>query len=262
MFEAYHLKQDWNKPLPWYWCDDSAFKTHFLNALSLVLPDCEKFFLTTCKPYLKTVPDSEQREELLQFCKQEGYHRHAHIKYNAWLERNGLPVARLSRDTRRAWKWAHRFLSDKQKLALTICIEHITVVYAAILLRDADVFDKMHPHFRELWLFHTVEELEHKAVTMNLWNSADGSEALKRAFMMLALPLYVYYVAKHTLVFLYKDGLLWNLQTWRDAIAFLFNDRTGLIRKSFVPWLDIFKKGFHPDDHDHSELLKIPKLAS
>lgn len=258
-FKAVILKQDWKQDLPWYWCDNSPFKTHFLNALSLVLPDCEKFFIATTKPYLNV---SNRPEELMEFVKQEGYHRYAHQRYNHWLEEGGLPVTQLTRSTTKSWQWAHRLLSAKQKLALTICIEHITVVYAAILLNNQVLFNQMHPHFRELWVFHAVEEIEHKAVTMNLWNSTFNSELTKRLFMLLALPLYIYYVAKHTLVFLHRDGLLFSKQTWLDAASFLFNEQTGLIRKSFMPWLDIFKTGFHPNDHDHTALLRIPKISA
>lgn len=260
MFKAVLLKQDWSGDLPWYWNDNSAFKTHFLNALSLILPECEKFFIAATKPYLKTTNDSELSEEILEFVKQEGYHRYAHMKYNQWLESRGLPVSELLKSTRRSWKIADRLLSAEQKLALTVCIEHITVVYAAVLLSDGDTFDKMHPHFKEVWKYHTVEEIEHGAVTFNLWNHIGGSEFTKRLFMVFALPLYIYYVAKHTIVFLHKDGVLFHWQTWADAADFLFNKKTGLIRKSLLPWLDIFKRGFHPNDHDHSELLKIPKL--
>lgn len=259
-FKAIILKQDWEQELPWHWCDNSAFKTHFLNALSLVLPDCEKFFIGTTKPYLKSIKDQEQTAEVLEFIRQEGYHRYAHIKYNQWLERGGLPVTSLGRSTNKAWRFANQILSDKQKLALTICIEHITVVCTAMLLSNKELFDQMDPHFRKIWQYHSVEEIEHKAVTMNLWNLAGGSERMKRFFMLLALPLYIYYVAKHALVFLHADGVLFHRKTWTDAISFLFNQQTGLIRRCFVPWLDIMKPGFHPDDHDHTDLLDTPKI--
>lgn len=260
-FKAVLLKQDWEQELPWYWCDNSAFKTHFLNALSLVLPECEKFFIANTKPFLKSITDKEQVAEVREFCLQEGYHRHAHIKYNNWLEQGGMPVSELNDSTNRAWRWCNRILTAKQKLALTICIEHITVVYAAILLSDQELFGQMNPHFRQIWNFHAVEEIEHKAVTMNLWNSAGGTEIMKRLFMLLALPLYIYFVAKHTLVFLHADGKLLDAKTWADCIQFLFNKRTGLIRRSFIPWLDIFKTGFHPNDHNHAHLLQIPKIV-
>ena len=96
---------------------------------------------------------------------------------------------------------------------------------------------------------------------MNLWNKLHGDNTIKRLTMLIALPLYIYYVAIHTLIFLHHDGELFKARTRLDMCSFLFNKRTGLLRKSFIPWLDIFKKDFHPLDHDHTQLLLIPKIT-
>ena len=57
MFQSHLLKQNWDKSLPRNWNDDSPFKTHFLNALSITLPECEKFFIETVRHHTKAIDD-------------------------------------------------------------------------------------------------------------------------------------------------------------------------------------------------------------
>lgn len=261
MFHAKLLRQDWDKALPKYWNDDSAFKSHFLNALSITLPDCERFFIGTITPYLRQINDDDLAAQTKEFVKQESHHRHAHNHYNDWLEAQGLPVSELQASANRKWDWVIRHLSDEQKLAITICIEHITVVYASVFLSYPEILNRMHPHFRDIWRWHAVEEIEHKAVTMDVWNRFHGSPRLKWMAMAITLPVYMWYVGKNTLIFLHRDHRLWEWSTWKDMIQFLFNKQDGVVRRSFRMWMDMLRKDFHPNDHDHTDLLKIEKFS-
>ena len=255
MFQAHLLKQDWNRDLPRYWNDNSPFKTHFLNALSITLPECEKFFIETVKQYSKDLTDPAQIIEVKEFVKQESHHRHAHAKYNNWLEQNGLPVSNLQRSTDRKWNFVRKYLNLRSKLALTMCVEHITVVYASVFLEHKEILQNMHPQFEQIWRWHAIEEIEHKAVAMNVWNTTGGGNIYKAVAMFFVLPFYMWYVGKNTLVFLHNDNQLWKWSTWKDMVSFLFNKQTGLLTKSFVPWLEFMKNGFHPDDQNHLAIL-------
>ena len=256
MFKAEPLKQDWDCHLPRYWNDNSPFKTHFLNALSITLPDCEKFFIETVILYSKKITDHNQITEVKEFIKQESHHSRAHRKYNKWLSAQGLPVDTLQRDQTRMWSIASTHLGDSNRLALTICVEHVTVVYASVFLQHQQILNNMHPHFRKIWKWHALEEIEHKAVAMNVWNALEGNDLRKNLIMFLVLPTYIWYVGKNTLTFLYVDKELFKWQTLKDSVHFFFNKDTGLLRKSFLPWFEFLKRDFHPNDQDHSNILQ------
>ena len=255
MFKAHLLKQDWNHDLPRYWNNDSPFKTHFLNALSITLPECEKFFIETIKHFSKELTDISQINEVKEFVKQESHHRNAHTHYNNWLEDQGLPVSKLQNDTDAMWNVVRNTLDMKSRLALTICVEHITVVYASVFLSHKEILDQMHPQFKQIWQWHAVEEIEHKSVAMNVWNQIGGGVILKALAMMLVLPFYMWYVGKNTIIFLKADNQLWKWQTLVDMMHFLFNKDTGLLRKSFMPWIEFMLPRFHPSDQNHSAIL-------
>jgi predicted metal-dependent hydrolase len=95
---------------------------------------------------------------------------------------------------------------------------------------------------------------------MDIWNTTTGSLFLRRLAMMLVLPTYMWYVGKNTIIFLYTDKQLWKWRTLMDMCSFLFNSEYGVVRKSFVPWLDFMEREFHPNQHDHSELIKCKEL--
>lgn len=255
MFQSKPLTQEWSQSLPKYWNDNSPFKTHFLNALSLTLPECEKFFIETLKHYSKQITDPTLKLEVKEFVKQESHHRLAHKKYNDWLISQNLPVNRLQNSTNFMWNQVRSKINKRSWLALTICVEHITVVYASVFMSHPEILEKMHPQFEQIWRWHAIEELEHKSVTIDVWNEVEGSNFYKNLAMMLVLPMYMWYVGKNTIVLLHADNQLWKKETWKDMISFLFNKNTGLLNKSFKMWLDFLKKDFHPTDHDHSSIL-------
>jgi uncharacterized protein len=256
MFQAQLLTQDWGKELPIYWNDNSPFKTHFLNALSITLPDCEKFFIETVRHYSKDISDPAQLRDIGEFVKQESHHRHAHKKYNDWLQDQGLPVYKLQESTNSMWDIVRNHFGYRSWLALTICVEHITVVYASVFLTHSEILNNMHPQFEQIWRWHAVEEVEHKAVAMNVWNTTVNSNFYKNIAMLLVLPLYMWYVGKNTIIFLHTDKQLWKWRTLTDMISFLFNRKTGLLTRSFIPWLEFLRKNFHPNDQDHSYILQ------
>jgi predicted metal-dependent hydrolase len=255
MFQSVPLHQDWTQPLPKYWNDNSPFKTHFLNALSLTLPECEKFFIETLKYYSKDVNDPNLSKDIKEFVKQESQHRHSHRKYNNWLASQGLPIDRLQSDTNFMWNQVRNKINRRSHLALTICVEHITVVYASVFMTHPELLETMHPQFEHIWRWHAIEELEHKAVAMDVWYSTEDDNFYKNLAMFFVLPMYMWYVGKNTLVLLNADKQLWKWNTVKDMCSFLFNKRTGLLTKSFIPWLDFLKKDFHPNDQNHSSIL-------
>lgn len=258
MFKAEPLHTQWGNHSTWYWMDASPFKSHFLNALSITLPGCERFFIDTVKPHIKQVSD-ELRPAVREFVKQESFHQAVHRDYNTWLQVNGLPVAEATTACQRGWNAAAR-LSHKRRLALTVCVEHITVICTSVLLENPELLEQMDPEFRSVWQWHAREEIEHKAVTMDVWNEIYDDPWSLRLAMLITLPLYMWYVGAHAVLFLNAEGLLWRWQTWRDGIGFLFG-RQGIVSGSWSQWLDIFRRDFHPNMHDHQALLSIPKFS-
>jgi predicted metal-dependent hydrolase len=258
MFTSLPLKLDWNQDLPRYWCDDSPFKTHFLNAQSTVFPPGERFFIHCIKQYRDQIKDPELVKEVAEFIKQENWHSYAHEQYNKWLDSIGLPASQIDKESAARFEWMKRNFSPKTCLAITIGIEHITALTGGHNLKHRTFMKKMHPHFETIWRWHSVEEIEHKSVAMDVWKTAIDDEGSRRRWMLFAIMFYMYTVLKATVQLMHADGQLWRWRTLKDAWVMLFAQH-GLFSGNVKSWLDYFKRDFHPNDHDDTQLLRFRK---
>jgi len=258
MFQSYQLKQDWSQDLPRYWCDNNPFRTHFLNAMSAIFPEGEKYFIDSTRPFRDSVTSSELTSQLNEFIKQENWHGYAHKKYNEWLEQQGLPAKQAAQEHLNRMNWLQKKFSPETNLAITVGLEHITALTGGYNLRKRTFMKRMHPHFEHIWRWHSVEEVEHKSVCFDLWRSINGKETTRQWFMVFATILYWWSVGKATIQFLHADRQLFKWSTVKDAWQFLFA-KNGMIRENTNRYFDYYKKDFHPNDHDDSLLLNYRK---
>lgn len=260
MFIAQPLRVEWPIDLPMNWNDNSPFKTQFLNALSVNFPEGERFFIDSIKPFKDQITNQQQLNEFEEFVKQENWHRYVHVQYNEWMERKGLPAKQVENKMNNFWhKLANRW-SERSCLAATVCIEHITATNAELFLKFRTTLRKMHPHFEQVWRWHGIEEIEHKAVAMDVYWAIGGEVWRRRLAMLIVLVYYTYYMFKNTILFLHADRELWKWQTVKDAWVMLFDPQCGVIRCSAPYIWDFMRADWHPNQTDHSILLKYSKV--
>lgn len=166
--------------VPRYWAAGNPLLTHYLNAFHVLIPEGERFFIRCVRPYLETLPQGTMRQRCQAFMGQEGWHQVAHRGFWSQLRRQGLPVDRFARiyqtlafdllEQRLA-----RFLSDRQRLAVTAALEHYTAVMSSALFRSDFPVAHFHEEMDRLHRWHGAEELEHKAVAFDLHVSQGGS---------------------------------------------------------------------------------------
>jgi predicted metal-dependent hydrolase len=257
------LKQNWDQDLPKYWFDNSPFKTHFLNAMSLMIPVAEYAVIHTLRETQKVLKNLELKKQITHMLAQENWHSYSHRKYNQWLESIGLPAIEISSmwliNLTTAKKRADRILGEASWLPAVVAGEHNAACFMEYVLERPALLQQMHPHFRQAWLWHSLEEIEHKGSSMDMWN--DTKDLYNRKKWKLNLVL-VYQsirfhssLIKYTLILLNKDKQLWKWRTLKDSIG-LFFGRNGLFLNTVGPWFKFFKTDFHPWNHDTSYLIQ------
>ena len=65
-----------------YWVCGSPFKSLFRTQLSTAFEPGEKFFIDSARALKDQITDPKLREELAEFCKQEGHHTAQHLKFD------------------------------------------------------------------------------------------------------------------------------------------------------------------------------------
>ena len=242
--------------VPKHWFDNDPVLSHFLNALSLTFPDGERFFVDAVRAFRDTVKDPERQKEISGFIGQEAMHSLEHDTFNKMLAAQGYreQAEGGQKLARYLIKQGRERLSAKKQLAATAALEHITAILANRLLKDPALLESMDPSVRELWMWHAIEEIEHKAVAYDLYQDVCGDYRLRVRILLAASLALASYTSKYTWAFLKQDNLHRNplvlaRGAWR---LFGFN---GLLTRTVPDFLQFLRPGFHPWQEDNSALV-------
>jgi hypothetical protein len=106
-----------------------------------------------------------------------------------------------------------------------------------------------------LWLWHALEEVEHKSVAFDVFVAAGGTYEERAAAMAFATAVFLALSTFWHVRLLHEDGRLFDLrENLRGARAFW--SRAGLFGRLLPRYLDYYRRDFHPQDHDTEALVK------
>jgi uncharacterized protein len=237
-----------------HWLRGNAYDTAFFNALSAVFPIGEAFMIESLRPWLQQL-DGKLAEDAKTFIEQEAAHSREHAGMNRALITAGYDIAPLDRAIRQFVSFFGR-TSATTKLGATMCIEHLTAIVAAELLEKDAHLEGAESEMHRLWLWHAVEEVEHKAVAFDVWMhvTRDWSGLrrwLVRSAMMVGVSVSFFINRTRGQVELMRqDGI-----GWRTALPGLLRSgfrKGGIGRNVLRAWARFLTPGFHPwqiDDH-------------
>ena len=240
-----------------HWVRADPFATAFFNALSAVFPHGETFMVRSMIPWAERVPASLGRE-VSAFIEQEAGHSREHVAMNRALIAAGYDVEPLERKIKAFVRFFENS-SDMTKLTATMCIEHFTAIVAAEILKNPAHLDGADDELRELWLWHAVEEVEHKGVAYDVWLYAtkDWSSAkryvLRSAAMLAVTTSFVINRSLGQIELLRQDGYGFR-HSLKGIIRSGFG-KGGVGRNVLGRWVSFFRPNFHPWDHDDRLLL-------
>ena len=232
--------------------------SQFFNTLSLFFPEGERFFIESVRHYRDRVEDPELQEAVKAFIGQEAMHGREHEDYNRKMVAAGLPVDKQEAIVKRLLDWITRHTPKSMQLSATIALEHLTAIPADVLLREPELIDYSDPAYQKLWHWHALEETEHKAVAFDVFITVFGrgfKSWLLRAYgLITATEIFFSLFYPFYVINMYKTGRLFDLKGWWTSFRYQWVSPGGL-RKVIIPWLDWFKPGFHPWDHDNRQFL-------
>lgn len=235
--------------------DGDLISSHIIAALSSVFPDGEDFFVRSVRRFRDQVDDPELKRQVGGFIGQEAVHGREHRTFNDRLAELGYPTKQVERITRAGLKVRERLLTDKSNLAATAALEHFTATLAELVLSDAETRQSFgHPAVRDLFLWHALEESEHKAVAFEVFKTVGGSERTRvwtMRFLRVGFVLGMTFQVVISLVFdraTYRRGRL--RQSWREL-------RQSKIasRELWERLRDYDRPDFHPEHRDTTELI-------
>jgi len=251
--KAQRMGFEFDEQVPQYWMEESPFFSHLMNALSVLFPQGEQFFVDSVRAFRDQIDDPKLKAEVRGFIGQEAMHSLEHMAMNQHVRDRGMPVDEMEKQLNVVLDVA-KLLPKRHQLAITCALEHITAMMADMLLERDDVREGMHETMRPLWAWHAIEETEHKAVAYDVFQQVGGTYAERTFYLVLstaALGVVASYftgrmVANDTKGFSITDTgkSLWRM--W---------GKNGTFSSLIPTWFGYFKPGYHPWDNDNSELI-------
>jgi predicted metal-dependent hydrolase len=236
------------------WHSDDAFKTAFFDAMSILFPLGEQFFIDSVKEFREKIEDPELQRRVRGFMAQESIHRREHQRYNEALCRaRGVPLEKMEAVVERRQEFARTYLRPIQRLSATVALEHLTAILADATFRNPEGLEGAHPEMKALWHWHALEETEHKSVAFDVFVAVGGSTWRRRLSMALVTLEFTQHVIRNMRLLL-RDYEGSRMKLWVGGLKFLFGDQ-GALRGLLRPYLDFYQKDFHPWDHDNRELV-------
>ncbi len=241
--------------VPRDWCNADGYETTFLNALSLLFPEGERFFVESVKQHKDFVTEPTLQRDVAGFIGQEAMHGREHRAFNELLVAHGYREApRIDAKLKRFLQLVRRTLSPKSQLAVTTALEHFTAMLAEQLLANPRMREQMHRDVQPLWLWHALEESEHKAVAFDVYRAAGGGYVRRVAIMLLTT---VVFFAAQALVharLMATRKILWKPWTWARGMTRMWI-YPGFFTRLVPAYLAYFRPSFHPDDRDTKQLI-------
>lgn len=250
-----------------YWYGGSVFMTHFLNALHLIFPEGERFFIRTVKHYEKAITDPSLIDRVKGFIGQEVQHGSQHTKFYDTLRDQGFDVDSFIRWYRTiAYEdMIEPFLrgivtpeaADRGALAVTAAMEHYTATLAEIVLKDPEFFlSEVADDMKHMLMWHAAEEIEHKAVAYDVYEkSTNNSYPMRILGFAIATTSFYFFIASGWAWFFMNDKEWKWTQLPQDAVkvAPMLGKLGWGFLKLTIPYLS---PGFHPNDIKNEHLAK------
>ena len=247
-----HIDFRFPDSMPKYFYGGNATATTFFAMLSAFFPPGERYFMESVRPFRNKIHDESLRAAVSGFMGQEAIHGREHDRLNELLAQRGFDMKAPDRFVKIRLSLLDQ-LPPSTRLAATTFMEHFTALLAERLLEDEEFRKQADPEMIKIWQWHALEELEHKAVTYDVYeivgNSRTERAAAALASMLVLLPM----LGITWGWMLAKDGQLGNIPDNIKGLSVLFGPK-GFVTAILSRLPEFIQPGFHPDGHDTREL--------
>lgn len=236
---------------------NSPVMSHLLTALSSTFPIGEQFFVNSVRNVRDKVTDPKLQAQIAAFIGQEAMHSKAHSEFNdAWrrddynLDRFQAWIAKQDESLRKA--------HPKLQLALTCAFEHFTAMLGGYILKHPEVLSTLDEDAMKLWVWHAIEEIEHRSVAFDVYEEVYGDDRIRRLLMRSVTTGFA------SLVFYGTTRLIWQ-DKWK-SLPKVGGNLFGLYLLSkmliqLIPeYLSYYQADFHPAKHDYTRLVNDWKI--
>ncbi|MCH8178375.1 MAG: metal-dependent hydrolase [Proteobacteria bacterium] len=235
--------------IPKHWFGGDPFKTRFWDALSLIFPPGEKYFMNCVRDWREQISDPQLLQDIKDFNRQEAQHSLVHRQDNDRLRKQGVDVDRLSDmvDTMLNGDYRRRY-SPGYNIAITSALEHFTSIIAHSLFDKRDVMKEADHRVRAMYAWHAIEEVEHKGVAYDVMVDYAKVGYVGRVWGLVhasvMFPMTIFRVQRQLMI---HDGfsLSQRLKLMAKGLWWLLKPG-GVLAPMYRHYITYYKPGYHP----------------
>ncbi len=245
------------RDLPQHFADDGDLvQSHVAAGLSAVFPDGEDFFVRSVRHFRDQITDPDLKRQVTGFIGQEAVHGREHRVFNDKLAELGYPTKQVEKVTRVGLALREKIAPAKANLAATAGLEHFTATLAELLLTSEETRNMFgHPEVRNLFVWHALEESEHKAVAFDVYKAVGGTERMRVWTMKFLRYGFVLGMTFQILISLLFDRATYKRGNLRASLK-RFRKSPVMRREIWEQLKEYEQPGFHPDDRDTTHLVE------
>ena len=244
---------EFDDTIPKYWFDNNPMLTMLLTGLSCVFPEGERMFMRAVRHYQDQITDPELQKEVRAFIGQEAHHGKEHQAFNDFMAKKDLPIARIEAFVKKAIAFEEKNLSKERMLAKTCALEHFTAMFAEMILENPQFLDGIDDRLKPLWLWHAIEESEHKAVAFDVYQKTVDNYWIRSSEMAVTTVMFSFFTGLHTVELMRASGEQRNIKAIAQGLNKLLGKK-GFFRGMLPHYLAYYRPDFHPNDRDSTQL--------
>ncbi len=248
--------------IPRYWHGGDAFQTRFWDALSIIFPPGEKFFMNCVRDFRDQIQDPKMLQDIRDFNRQEAQHGMVHRQDNERLRKQGVDVDALTQYVNNLLNTEYRSKYTREHtLSVTSALEHFTSIIAHSLFDKRDVMKHADHRVRAMYAWHAIEEVEHKGVAYDVMIDYAKAGYFKRVLGLLhasvLFPATIFHIQRKLLI---HDGFSFKQRMGIMAKGMWWLLKPGgLLAPMYKHYLTYYKPGYHPwqetEQHGYEQWL-------
>ena len=252
--EVRQRRYDYNQSIPPYYDSGNIVLTSEWEALALVTPPGERYFVRSVQRLASQAQDPDLKRQIDGFSGQEAVHAKETSRSLELLKARGFPVNQFHNWFDGLLHWLERFPLPRLHLSGTAAAEHYTAVFMNWHL-STQYCDRFHPVLRDYWRWHGAEEIEHKAVAFDLLQQvAPRNYFLRMAGFIIGIGVVWLGYRKAMSMLLKSSGL--SRSQIREERKRARKTRIPVFSLRFPNFLNYLKPGFHPNHLDDGDLVQ------
>lgn len=201
-----------------HWTPGRPELAQIWNGFSLTMPFLEPYLIRTMREGMKEIKDPVVLADCAAFMSQEGQHYQLHQKFNTLLKKTYPDLSRIEDDMRDYYARLGK-KSLTRKMAYSAGFESMTLGAARFIIGERkSLFAGADSRVASFWMWHMVEETEHKTCAYDGYQAACGNY-FSRVYGVFHGTWGVLWPGLRAAVLMLKQDGLWS--SWRTKLRFV-----------------------------------------